>query len=177
MRLVYMLVLWVGIGFPTHLISQENINFFRHHFENAKTEEDFKRVLDTEVSDTSQFNLNVIEAYKSVSHSAMAQYVFNPYSKFKMFHEGKDRLEATIQKEASVENIFLRLVVQLNIPAFLGYSKDVEHDLNYLNTHLEDANIPVKTKKFIVRAIIKTDNDNYDLDSLSLLKFKENKTS
>jgi hypothetical protein len=173
MRVIYIWILAVAFVFPIEFIAQQNIDYFRVKFETCKEEADFQKLIDTEISDTSAFNINVINAYKSVCRSAMAQYVYNPYTKFKIFLAGKDDLEITIIKEPSVENIFLRLVVQLNVPPFLGYSKDIDHDLLYLQNNLESASIPVRTKKFIVKTIIEIENTNYDLDSLSLLQFKE----
>jgi hypothetical protein len=173
MKLFGTIVLWMLTSFFSDVKAQENISFFRSHFEKASSEADFQQLLDTEISDTSAFNVNVIKSYKSVCHSAMAQFVFSPYTKYKMFHEGKKQLEIAILTQASVENIFLRLIVQLNTPSFLGYSSDIESDLKFLQTNLERAPVPLATKRFIVKTIIETDNHNYALESLSLLNIKE----
>lgn len=167
-RLVYISVIWVGLWFPTQLMSQSNLEIVRKEFEKAQTEEDFQRILDIPTSKNDD-EIIIIESYQAVCHSAMAQFVFNPYTKYKMFNEGKDRLEVAISKEQGVENTFLRLIVQLNTPSFLGYSSNIEEDLAYLKAHLLESSIPLNTKKFIVKTIIESDNDKYELDSLSLL--------
>ncbi|MGB1004555.1 MAG: hypothetical protein ACPGVC_10005 [Salibacteraceae bacterium] len=176
LRLVNIILFLFILFSPITTIGQEDIEFFRSKFQNAKNESDFQKILHTQIAEKDTSNINKILAYKAVSHSAMAQYVFNPYTKYKIFFEGKDELEELIEKDPSCENIFLRLVVQLKIPEFLGYSKDVEHDLNYLYTHLEKEQIPIQTKMFIVKTITDIESKKYNLDSLSLLKFTESKT-
>ncbi len=173
-RIVYRLIIWVGILFiPTQLFSQENLDFFRAKFQMAKVESDFQLMLDTEVSDTIFGNENIINAYKAVSTSAMAQYVFNPYSKYQLFNKGKDQLEESIATNKGVENIFLRVVIQLSIPKFLGYADDIENDLAYLKNELPKSVVPLETKKFIIKTIQDTGNEDYDLNSLSLWPLNE----
>lgn len=154
------------------LIAQNDLDEIRNRFQNAESEEDFEWIMDRKITDTQFVEVNTINSYKAVSRSAMAQYVFNPYSKFKYFFDGRDELEVAIEKNKDVENIFLRLVVQLSIPKFLGYSDDIENDLAYVKSQLPKAKIPLKTKKFIVETIINTGNTNYDLNSLTLLKLQ-----
>lgn len=174
MSLVYMLIIWVGVFIPTQVFAQQNINYFRTNFAIANGEKDFQRLLNAEISDTSDFNANVIQAYQAVCRSAMAQYVLNPYTKYQLFNQGKEELEVSISKETSVENIFLRVVIQLSIPKFLGYHEEIEHDLKYLIENISNAQIPLETKKFIIKTIQETGNEDYDLNSLSLLSLNEN---
>ena len=167
--IVYRLLVWVGILISIQTLAQNDINFFRVNFENAKGEVDFQKMIDADIDDTLGFNINVINSYKAVCISAMAQYVFNPYTKYQLFNTGKDELEKCITQEASVENIFLRLVIQLSIPRFLGYHDEILNDLAYLNENLPIANVPVETKQFIIRTIQETGNEDYDLDALAQL--------
>ncbi len=157
------------IGFIQIGVASNDLDSIRNRFKNAKSENDFQWILNYKVKETDSNIVNTINAYKAVSKSAMAQYVFNPYSKFKYFFDGRDELEETISKNMEVENIFLRSVVQLSIPKFLGYSDEIESDLKFLKENLPNAKVPLDIKKFIIETIVNTGNRDYDLDSLSLL--------
>ena len=168
-RIVYRLVIWVVILLvPTQLFSQENLEFFRSKFQVAEGESDFQLMLDTKVLDTIPGNENIIKGYKAVCTSALAQYIFNPYTKYQLFNEGKAQLEESIATEKGVEIVFLRVVIQLSIPKFLGYADDIENDLAYLKQEFPKPNVPIETKKFIIKTIQDTGNKDYDLNSLSL---------
>ena len=93
------------IGFVQIGFAQNDLDNIRSRFQNAEAESDFQWVLDFEVTETDSNKINTINSYKAVSRSAMAQYVFNPYSKFKLFFVGRDELELAISKNMDVENI------------------------------------------------------------------------
>lgn len=56
-----------------------------------------------------------------------------PGKKLKLFKSGYKKLEAAIHKDSTnAELRFLRLQIQENAPAFLGYKKDIEEDEAYI---------------------------------------------
>jgi hypothetical protein len=73
--------------------------------------------------------LPVLMAYRGAASAASAGSVTGPYKKLQYFSDGKKELEQAIQASpANAEIRFLRLVTQLNAPAFLGYNHHVEAD-------------------------------------------------
>lgn len=164
MRYFAFLIIWiVSVQFAMAQIPSDQI---RDRFENANSEQDFKWILETQVYTSDATEQNSINSYKAVPHSALAQYVFSPYTKYKYFFKGRDELEQCIARQKNLENVFLRLRVQLNIPNFLGYSNYIDGDLEDVKRNIAQANVPVKTKKIIVETIINTKNNYYDLESL-----------
>ena len=86
----------------------------------------------------------------------MAQYVYNPFTKYSWFNQGKALLEKTIRLDKNVENVYLRLIVQLNIPSFLGYTTEIKSDTEFILLNIEKANIPEEIKKYILKNLINT---------------------
>jgi hypothetical protein len=101
-----------------------------------------------------------INAYKAVCKMMMAQYVSNPISKYGWFNEGKELLEQSIKMNRNVENVHLRLMVQMNAPSFLGYSSEVEKDVNYIKKNLEKSSVSEETKRMIVTNLLANDKEN-----------------
>ena len=57
----------------------------------------------------------------------------------------------------NVENIHLRLVVQLNAPSFLGYKDEIDNDRNYILKNLDKSSISEEVKKMILVNILAND--------------------
>ena len=67
--------------------------------------------------------------YKGMSKLMLCYHSYNPYTKYTYFLDGKNLLEEAIKMApTNIELRFLRLAVQLNTPAFLGYSKNIDED-------------------------------------------------
>ncbi len=72
-----------------------------------------------------------------------------PGKKLKLFKSGHKKLEAAILKDSTnAELRFLRLQIQENSPAFLGYKRDIEKDEAYIRKSYK--NLP----EVIQRAIL-----------------------
>lgn len=136
------------------------MTYFRTLFQNASSESDFEKILETESEGISVAEINIIEAYKAVAHATMAKYAFNPYSKMKYFNEGRDQLEALIAKDKSVDNVFLRLILQLNTPDFLNYHDDIGQDLKYFIEHVNSAGLTSDHKSFMIETILEGKKDD-----------------
>lgn len=154
--------------------AQNDVSYFRTLFQNASSESDFENILETEVENKSQNEVNIIASYKAVAHATMAKYAFNPYSKMKYFTEGKNQLEALIAKDKSVDNVFLRLILQLNTPEFLNYHDNIEQDLKYFIDHVNDSELNVENRSFMMETILKGRKTNEELmylfDTLEQMK-------
>lgn len=140
--------------------SGNDLDGFRESFrqvENRTTAESF---LKREITVSDLRDKITINAYKGVCKMMMAEYVSNPISKYNWFNEGKEMLEKSIKMNRNVENIHLRLMVQLNAPSFLGYGKNIEKDVNYIKKNLEKSSVSDETKKMIITNLMANDKEN-----------------
>ena len=105
-------------------------------------------------------HLNPVEtAYEGSVRAMMAREVFLPTSKYRYFSEGRDLIEkAIIEDPGNLEIRFLRLMVQSQLPAFLGYNNMKEDKVLLFNsfTQLNKENIPVFVHTMI-RILIQSD--------------------
>ena len=79
------------------------------------------------IIENTYYDKNVLsEAYKGLCQTMMAQHVFWPSSKISYFNKGKKIIdEAIAAAPDNYELRYIRLLVQLNAPAFLGYNKEI----------------------------------------------------
>lgn len=83
-------------------------------------------------------------AYLGAFQAIWANHVFSPVSKYSTFSAGKNNIEKAIKKAPLDPEIrFIRLSVQKNIPAFLGYSNHIDEDTRFLKKHLKEISSPV----------------------------------
>ena len=80
-------------------------------------------------------------AYRGLFKTAYAEHVFWPGTKLSYFNEGKEDIEQQISTNPDIiELYFIRLMVQLNAPSFLGYNDDMDDDL-YKVVKCKDLNL------------------------------------
>ena len=78
-------------------------------------------------------------AYKGLCETMLAEYAFLPTSKLRAFNRGKEKVETAIsQSPKNCELSYIRLLVQLNAPRFLGYYDNIEQDLDYFISNCND---------------------------------------
>jgi len=81
--------------------------------------------------------------YKGANLMISAQYVFSPFGKLSRFNEGKQMLESAVSAETGdVELRYLRLSIQKNAPAILGYNQSIEADRLFLKQALPNISDP-----------------------------------
>ena len=136
------------------VFSGEDISYFRKSFKDINNMVTAEKFLATEIEDNNIQNSVTIRAYKAVCKMMMAQYISNPFSKLSYFNEGKELLEKAIKINKNVENIHLRILVQINAPSFLSYSSEIASDKAFLLKNIDSAKIPNETKKDILKAFI-----------------------
>lgn len=72
----------------------------------------------------------VVFAYNGLSIMRKAEHTINPYSKYKYFNQGKEKLEKALHHAPNNTEIrFIRLSAQAKTPSFLGYSNNQQEDL------------------------------------------------
>jgi len=94
-----------------------------------------------------------VQGYQSVVWFLWADYYINPIQKWKCFKKGKENLEKLIvANKENVELRFLRLTIQENLPALLGYSdnkkEDKEFIFNRIN-NISDNDLKIKIVQYL----------------------------
>ena len=125
----------------------------RQGFQEIESEDDIQKIIEMPI-DSQDPNASTARAYQAASTCMMAEYVFSPIKKLKYFNQGKNSLESLISERKSVENVYLRLLIQLNIPRLLNYYKNIEEDVAYLEAELPDAEIDVDYKYTMIRNLV-----------------------
>lgn len=86
-----------------------------------------------ELESSKQNKHPLVLGYKAAVGMLMAKHSYNPYMKFKYFIDGKDDLEFSISKSpTNIELRLIRFAIQTNAPSFLGYSKHITLDKEFL---------------------------------------------
>ncbi len=124
------LLLIVSSGFSEKL----SLNEVRVHFQKSYNEEESCVKLIAELEFFDQNNNPLFGGYRACAMMLMANYVFNPVTKFTKFTAGKNLLEKCIAADSeNIELRFLRCTVQTNAPSFLGYDFCIEQDKLFLH--------------------------------------------
>ena len=96
----------------------------------------------------------VLLGYQAMEYFMKAKYSMGPYTKLKLFREGKQKLEKAIAMERqNIELRFLRYSVQMNVPFFLDYSCNMKEDRSLLMSNwktLQDADLKARISTFLV---------------------------
>lgn len=120
----------------TLLLAQVSLDELRANIEKAKNEEDYTVMLCTQLEKT---DLNIEQqGYYGLYKSILAEHVYSPIKKLGHFNEGKNRLELLIQNnQQNLELRYIRLILQLKAPSFLGYNGSIGKDKTYILRYLE----------------------------------------
>ena len=93
--------------------------------ETSHTEESLKSIISVD----SDANDMISIAYKGLCEAKMAEYSFFPNSKLSHFNKGKSGIEIAVSENPNnAELRYIRLLLQLNVPSFLGYGDNIEDD-------------------------------------------------
>lgn len=109
---------------------------WRSAFQEIEGREDLERILAWDPHSIEEGDRNVLIAYQGAVKCMMANYVFSPISKLGHFQEGRTLLERSISSGKNVENVYLRMMIQLHVPKMLNYHEDIGEDLDYLQRNL-----------------------------------------
>jgi hypothetical protein len=79
----------------------------------------------------------ILSCYAGAAQIIMAKYAPNPFSKFACFRKGRRLMEDAIAKDtACFEMRYLRLSIQSNLPAFLGFHDQIVADQYFLKANI-----------------------------------------
>ena len=125
----HMLTLLVLFAGP---VSHEDVRMAFHS--SIESEED----LDFFIQNQGFPNTGLTKAYKGLSWAMMAEHSFLPHTKYNRFTTGRNMVEEAIKDDPlNAELRYVRLMIQLNAPAFLGYNSNVEEDMELLINAME----------------------------------------
>jgi hypothetical protein len=96
----------------------------------------------------------IYQGYLGAYQAIWANHTINPFSKINTFNSGKKNIEQAIKVDPNnIELRYLRLSIQKNCPAFLGYTKNIEEDISFIRKHADsitDESLKQMCKKIIL---------------------------
>ena len=131
-----------------------DLELTRFAFQEINDEADIDKIRSFDLAIGNENEGETIRAYQAAATCMMANYVFSPTSKLKYFNEGKQLLETLILAEKTVEKVYIRLLIQLNVPRILNYHKNIEADIIYLEKYLVEAPINLAYKKTMLSNLV-----------------------
>ena len=148
------LLLFLGLIFNTpDCIDMKSV---RTEYHKIKTEEQLQHFIDM----AKKINCDEAQPYLASAILQKAQYCILPTSKLKYFQNGKKHLEAFIQQNpSSIEGRYVRVLVQSELPAILGYSDDMVSDSMYIKNHIESSGLPESYQKLILKNVTQATNN------------------
>ncbi|MCU4175887.1 hypothetical protein [Carboxylicivirga sp. N1Y90] len=130
------------------LSSYDNpLDSIRMAYHQLKSEEALEQFLESiDYIDNTQ-----LVPYKASAIMQKAEYVSSPFSKLKFFNQGKHILEEYIKKNPNnIEARYVRIMVQSQLPGFLGYKNNMESDAAFIHTNIQSTNIPIDYSQLIL---------------------------
>ncbi|MGV3459751.1 MAG: hypothetical protein ACO1N9_04780 [Flavobacterium sp.] len=93
-------------------------------------------------------------AYLGGYQAMMARHKDSPFAKLKTFRQGRANIDrAVIEDPSSAEIRFVRLSVQLEAPALLGYKSNIREDRDFIRANL--ASVRDTTLRETIRKLLK----------------------
>ncbi len=146
----YLLCMYLFFVFPDPGKSREmdEMEHVRIHYVKAVTDKDICKQMIQELSAQEPIN-SVKKAYLGAFKMLWAKHSSNPLAKLSTFNAGKKYIENAVREAPeNVEIRFIRLSVQKNSPAFLGYKQQIAHDRRFIDLH-RDRITSLQLKKMI----------------------------
>lgn len=104
-------------------------NVIRHQFIKATQNEDSRASLAEQLSQSEGLDPVIRKAYLGATKTLLAETYFSPWSKYSQFVDGKNLLEEAISQDPdNVEYRYLRFLIQIKAPSFLGYDEHLQQD-------------------------------------------------
>ena len=147
------LLISIGFGFTYDKMESNELVKVREVFHRPVSEANIQEVLGIPATGPSA---QTVKAYQAVSRTMMAEFVTSPFTKLSYFKKGKNQLETIIASNKSFETVYLRLLIQLNVPSILGYYSQIESDLDYFYSNFNSSPIDTPTKQLFKETVLKT---------------------
>ncbi len=126
--MAFALVLMSLVAFGQVDLEKLRVDFYKAVESSDKADE-----LGAQLPELSKSESPVVKGYVASYGFLLAKHVYNPYTKYKHFNEGKAGLEGVIKQYPNEPELrFIRLSIQAHLPDFLGYAGDVKKDKDFL---------------------------------------------
>lgn len=150
----FLLLMAIVFSYPGNWAQDAlSLDRLRQNFQEINSEDDIEQILEMSI-DSEDPSAQTAKAYQAASTCMMAQYGFSPIKKIKYFNQGKSSLEKLIAEQKTAENVYLRLLIQLNSPRLMNYYKNIDEDIAYLESELPGAKIDVEYKYTMIRNLV-----------------------
>lgn len=129
--------------------------------------------LETIINEKGYEDSPLTAAYKGLCETMMAKYAFMPTSKLRYFNNGKSKIESAIRAQKDNPELrYIRLMVQLNAPALLGYYGQVSGDIDFFINGVQNYGIDKKWIVLFTDNLLRGENLKPE-DKVKLLGFKK----
>ena len=133
----------------TDCSQMQKVRDIYHNIQTSEQLEDFIKYLD-------KLDCEMIDPYRASAIMQKAQYSFWPNQKFSYFSKGKNALETFIQKHPNnVEGRYVRLLVQSELPGFLGYKDNIMADAEFIISQVGNSELPTDYQIVILNNVNK----------------------
>ena len=96
-------------------------------------------------------------SYNIISHLMECNFILNPFAKYKIFRNSTQQLDSIICLNPQyIEIRFLRYLVQINSPKFLGYNTNLDNDYKFIIDNIYSENEDLRN--FILPILNNLDN-------------------
>jgi hypothetical protein len=147
------MILLILVVSSTTCLKATDLEYLRKNYAKAVNDETLCKTIINKLSVKVESQVHL--AYLGAFQTIWANHVFNPVSKMNTFTKGRVAIEMAVQKEPNNAEIrFIRLSVQKNCPAFLGYSSNIASDKKFLKDHL--SSITSEQLKKMVQELIES---------------------
>jgi hypothetical protein len=120
-----------GVALQGQSMDLENI---RTNYVKAVSDKKLCLTMMNELGTETQSSLHLV--YLGAFQTIWAKHVTNPISKLRTFSRGKKNIdEAVIADPNNIEIRLVRLSVQINSPAFLGYRNNIDEDKKFIQAN------------------------------------------
>lgn len=147
-----------------------SISQVRNMYQLAASQESQCKKLISDLGSYNENNNPLLGGYRACAIMIMAKYVFNPFDKLSKFNEGKKLLEKCIRKDSSKTELqYLRLTIQCNAPAFLGYKSSVQQDKTFLMAsvaNMKDVQLKKQVISFLLGSGLLSEAEKKKLNAL-----------
>ena len=145
-----MLFIGIFLTILTNVSDCSEMQSVRKKYHENKTSDQ----LDTYIEYLEKLNCAMAEPYLASSIMQKAEHSFMPTKKLKYFNSGKKMLEDFIQNNPkNIEAKYVRAMVQSEIPSFLGYSKAMKEDIDFIEKNIQFSDLPATYQEIILKNI------------------------
>ena len=133
MKAALCIVVWLSISNGI-FANEPDLEYIRKQYEKAATDKNVCQTMIAELRNHTESDIHL--AYLGAYQTIWANHTTGAFSKFNTFNKGKKNIEQAVKENPNnVEIRMIRLSVQKNCPAFLGYNDNIVQDRHYLEKY------------------------------------------